>query len=255
MLDNEETKDVEMNEEKVEDVEPTPSTSSSSSSSSKVACSEEDDVVVEEVKAKKKPEVVELSSDEEEESESSEDDEVGDPSKPPGEGADRNIDADHLLPFHHGWRREVIMRQRTKNSATTCDIFYIPPADSGYRTRESKRKRSSKMDQEQYFQDFPHKVLSIQNFNYVKRPLGLSNAAYEIIRKPRGVGLEDSEEEQPKARRGKSYKEVEESKDLLSESEEEESDCDQEVEMINGLSLRLPISLQVLTFVMIIQYT
>ena len=40
------------------------------------------------------------------------------------------------------------------------------------------------MDQERYFDDFPHSQLSVQNFSYVPRPLGLNNSAYEIIRKP-----------------------------------------------------------------------
>ena len=40
------------------------------------------------------------------------------------------------------------------------------------------------MDQQRYFEDFPHSQLSVQNFSYVRRPLGLNNAAYEIIQKP-----------------------------------------------------------------------
>lgn len=36
---------------------------------------------------------------------------VGNPEKPPGEDATREIDADHLLPFFHGWRREVVIRK------------------------------------------------------------------------------------------------------------------------------------------------
>ena len=40
------------------------------------------------------------------------------------------------------------------------------------------------MDQERYFEDFPHSQLSVQNFSYVRRPLGLNNAAYEIVQKP-----------------------------------------------------------------------
>ena len=80
--------------------------------------------------------------DEEESSgQDSSDDETGDTSKPPGENADRTIDPDHLLPFHHGWKREVVMKILNKNSATQYDIFYLPPVDSPYRTRESKRKR------------------------------------------------------------------------------------------------------------------
>merc|ERR1712126_140518 len=120
-------------------------------------------------------ELVELSSDEDdvqedEEDDLSDDDEVGDPNKPPGEGASRDIDPDHLMPFHHGWRREVVMKHKAVgNAATTCDIYYMPPQDSEYRTREAKRKRKSKMDQDQYFEDFPHKVLSIQHFSYVRR--------------------------------------------------------------------------------------
>jgi hypothetical protein len=76
------------------------------------------------------------------------------------------------------------MKVSSKSSVTQCDIFYMPPPDSPYRTRESKRKRKSKMDQERYFDDFPHSQLSVQNFSYVPRPLGLNNSAYEIIRKP-----------------------------------------------------------------------
>ena len=51
-----------------------------------------------------------------------------------------------------------------------------------FRTREAKRKRRSKADQERYFEDFPDDDLSIKNFNYVRKPLGLGNAAYELIR-------------------------------------------------------------------------
>ena len=120
---------------------------------------------------------------------------VGDPSKIPGQDAIRPIDPDHLLPFHHGWRREVVMKVLTKNSATQCEIFYIPPTDSPYRTRESKRKRKSKMDQERYFDDFPHKQLSVQNFSYVPRPLGLNNVAYEIIRKPGKTENDDDDDQ------------------------------------------------------------
>ena len=200
----------------------------------------------EEKPKKDEPELVELSSDEEaqeedeeeeEEEEESEDDEVGDPSKPAGEGADKTIDPDHLLPFHHGWRREVVMRQKEKNSAHTCDIYYIPPEDSEYRTREAKRKRRSKMDQVQYFEDFPHKVLAIQHFSYVRRPLGLGNAAYEIVRKAKRLTAAAKPTKPAAAKR---YKDKEES-ESDNESLEEE---DEEVAMINGFNTKLPICLQ-----------
>ena len=58
--------------------------------------------------------------------EESEDDETGDPSKPPGEGSEKTVDPDHLMPFHHGWRREVVMRLNERD-VKVCDIYYIPP--------------------------------------------------------------------------------------------------------------------------------
>jgi len=64
----------------------------------------------------KSPEVVNLSDDDDVEEEGEDDnddeeDEVGNPDRPPGEDAVRDIEPDHLLPFHHGWRREVVMRK------------------------------------------------------------------------------------------------------------------------------------------------
>ena len=55
---------------------------------------------------------------------------------------------------------------------TECEVYYLPPLESKYRTREAKRKRRSKADQERYFDDFPDENLSIKNFNYVRKPLG-----------------------------------------------------------------------------------
>ena len=31
-------------------------------------------------------------------------------------------------------------------------------------------------------EDFPDDDLSIKNFNYVKKPMGMNNAAYEVVR-------------------------------------------------------------------------
>ena len=76
----------------------------------------------------------------------------------------------------------VNFRQARSSGVTNCDVYYIPPQDGRYRTREAKRKRRSKKDQERYFEDFPDDDLSIKNFNYVKKPLGLNNAAYEMVR-------------------------------------------------------------------------
>ena len=46
------------------------------------------------------------------------------------------------------------------------------------------------MDQECFFEDFPHPSLSVNNFTYVRRPLGLNNEAYELVRQEVRAGLE-----------------------------------------------------------------
>jgi hypothetical protein len=211
--------------------------------------------------SKQEPEVVELSSnedsesdqqqEEEEKEEPEKDDEVGDPDKQPGEGASRRIHPDHLQPFHYGWRREVVYRARTKHeSASECDIYYLPPQEGRYRTREAKRKRRSKTDQERYFEDFPDEILSLKHFNYFRRPLGVENAAYEIIRKSKvnsggnssfdiggrkAKGISGAAE----ARRS-TMKEVEESAGLLEDSD------DEELVLIMGFDPELPVCLQAL---------
>lgn len=196
-------------------------------------------------KTEPEPEVVELSSndddddknDDDESSESSEEedvDEVGDPKRAPGEGASKTIPADYLQPFLFGWRREVIFRRSKASSVTHCEVLYIPPQDGRYRTREAKRKRKSKADQERYFEDFPDDNLSIKNFNYVRKALGLENAAYEIIRQ--GKYQEEEDESSGK----KSMKEVEESAGLLEDSDGE----DEEITLIMGFDMDMPISLQ-----------
>ena len=193
---------------------------------------------------------------EEEEEEEDDEDEVGDPSRDPGEGCTKYIDPDHLVPFRLGWKREVVRRENNANSisiSTQYDIFYVPPLNTRYRTREAKRKRRSKKDQEKYFEDFPSKELSIMNFNYVRRPLGINNAAYEIVRKARKDDV-FSEELQPakittprnslmSAKPGgkKSYKEVDESAGLL---EDDESDDEGSIEFREGFDLELPLTLQ-----------
>ena len=75
----------------------------------------------------------------------------------------------------------MFFRQARRGTATNCDVYYIPPQDGRYRTREAKRKRRSKKDQERYFEDFPDDDLAIKNFNYVKKPRGMNNAAYEVV--------------------------------------------------------------------------
>ncbi len=59
--------------------------------------------------------------------------------------------------------------------------------------------RRSKVDQERYFEDFPHPSLSVNNFTYVRRPLGLNNEAYEVVRTEVRSGLETRSEKRTRA--------------------------------------------------------
>jgi len=185
---------------------------------------------------------------EEETSSEEEIDEVGDPDKEPGEGAEKEITEDFLQPFHYGWRRECVYRKSKNSSVTNCDVYYIPPQDGRYRTREAKRKRRSKADQERYFEDFPDDDLSIKNFNYVRKPLGLGNAAYELIRQAKlQTAFEECETEREKEReKKKSMKEVEESAGLLESPPDSD---DEEVKLINGFDTIVPLSLQALAHI------
>ena len=131
-------------------------------------------------------------------------------------------------------------RTAKKDAVAQCDIYYIPPQDGRYRTREAKRKRRSKADQERYFEDFPDETLSIKNFLYLRRPLGLENAAYEIVRKSKLRDKFEADEEKAEEKR-KSMKEVEESAGLLESNSDSDDD---ELIMINGFDPEMPISLQ-----------
>ena len=77
-----------------------------------------------------------------------------------------------LLPFKHGWKREVHFRA---DKSGTCDIYYTPPI-------EIKRKKLRSMaDQEKYFEEFPSKVLSPKNFSYSRVVLGLVKKGFEVV--------------------------------------------------------------------------
>jgi hypothetical protein len=60
--------------------------------------------------------------------------------------------------------------------------------------------RRSKVDQERYFEDFPHPSLSVNNFTYVRRPLGLNNEAYELVRQEARSGLETRSEKRTRSK-------------------------------------------------------
>merc|ERR1719193_90841 len=169
----------------------------------------------------------------------------GDRSRPPGADTTRKIDQDFLLPFSFGWTREVVIRP-VKTGPPQIDIFYWPPKDGdhGPRNREAKRKRRSKVDQERYFEEFTHPRLSVNNFSYVRRPLGLNNEAYEIVRCSKPSLETRSDKRTRSSGKVASYKEVAEHEGLLSSNSEEEED--DEIEEITEFDQGLPLSLQAL---------
>ena len=128
----------------------------------------------------------------------------------------------------------------TPTTSTLLDLPCSTPQDGRYRTREAKRKRRSKKDQERYFDDFPDDNLSTKHFNYIRKPLGLENAAYEIIRRTKTKGTSDSNDDDSSQTGRKSMKEVKESEGLL----ESAGSDDEEIMLINGFHPDIPITLQ-----------
>eukprot|EP00092_Neocalanus_flemingeri_P002863 GFUD01003061.1.p1 GENE.GFUD01003061.1~~GFUD01003061.1.p1 ORF type:complete len:982 (-),score=335.32 GFUD01003061.1:277-3222(-) len=172
----------------------------------------------------------------------------GDPTRDPGEDAVRRIDQDLLLPFHYGWSRECVFRA-VKAGPTQVDVYYWPPkdgADYGPRNREARRKRRSKVDQERYFEEFTHKLLSVNNFTYVRRALGLNNEAYEMVRyaKP---GLETRSDKNRRAtKKVANYKEIAEHEGLVSSSQSEGEESEPGgIEEVTEFDIGLPLTLQV----------
>ncbi len=224
------------------------------------------------------PEVVELTDDDEQESleedeneqeedeyeEEEKEDPKGDPEKEPGTDADKDrfLPEAHLVPFRLGWKREVVITKSKKLFTEVVDVHYVPPEGTKFRTREAKRKRVSKRDQERYFDDFPSRDMSIANFSYVRRPLGLNNAAYEVVRKrrrddPPSTHQAMQKKELPKSSKGGkvkgkggkkqvSYKEVEEFVGLMEDTDDSD-DGEESANFMRGLDVDLPLCLQIAT--------
>ena len=130
------------------------------------------------------------------------------------------------------------------------EIYYYPPKTKGKeegKRKESVRRRRSKMDQERYFEEFPHTQLSVCNFSYVRRPLGLNNEAYELCRETK-VGLETraTRASDKMKESKKSYREVAEHEGLLSSSASEgEAEEEEDITEITEFDIGLPLTLQV----------
>lgn len=173
---------------------------------------------------------------------------AGDPSREPGADAERRVDPDFLLPFRLGWSRECVFRE-VKNAPRQVEIYYYPPKEEpGSRKKEAVRRRRSKVDQERYFEEFPHPRLSVTNFSYVRRPLGINNEAYEMIRETK-MGLETraTRASDKMKETKKSYREVAEHEGLLSSSASDGEGDDDEIQEITEFDIGLPLTLQVLS--------
>jgi hypothetical protein len=115
-----------------------------------------------------------------------------DPSKLPGDGANDEIQPKFLAPFYYGWTREVVFRQARRTGRNICDVYYVPLQSSHHHARpSSRRKQRSRKEQEQYYENFPDKDLSADNFCYLRRPLGLNNKAYEVVRLAKSQEVKD----------------------------------------------------------------
>jgi len=174
----------------------------------------------------------------------------GDPSKEPGADAQFRIDPDLLMPFRLGWLRECVTRE-VKNGPDQVEIYYYPPKsdkDNSTKKKEAVRRRRSKIDQERYFEEFPHRSLCVTNFSYVKRPLGLNNEAYEVIRETK-INLETraTRASDKMKETKKSYREVAEHEGLLSSSGSEGEEVEDDIQEITEFDIGLPVTQQVLS--------
>jgi len=178
--------------------------------------------------------------------EEEEEEQLGDPTRAPGEDVVGIIDGDFLLPFYHGWVRECVYREMKSGPPVLDTVYYHPPKsqeDFGPKNREARRKRKNKHDQERYFEDFPHNLLSVINFSYVKRELGLNNEAYEKISEMSG-GPDGRGEVRRSARKVASYKEVAEHEGLLESEHSSADSSDETVEEVTDFDFGLPLTLQ-----------
>ena len=174
---------------------------------------------------------------------------LGNPSQKPGQDATRMIDLDFLSPFFHGWIRECVYREMKSGPPFVENVYYVPPndgVDHGAKNREARRKRRNKHDQEKYFEDFPSQKLSVNNFSYIKRELGLNNEAYEKITTLKGgPDTRTVEATRRSSRKVRSYREVPEHQGLLETDHSESESSDGGVEEVTEFDIGLPLTLQI----------
>lgn len=91
----------------------------------------------------------------------------------------KHIPLKFLKPFHYGWKREVVMRGLdTSPNTAQYDVYYWPPEPRAAKCR-------SKPDLVKHFAKYDSNGLTTDNFIYNRKPLGLNNPEFEIIRRCR----------------------------------------------------------------------
>ena len=109
---------------------------------------------------------------------------INDPSRLPGEDAKVAIAEDWIIPFDNEWKREVVYRY---DNPKACDIYYMPPDGAKLRSHNEAVK---------YFKNNPNSPLSPTQLCWLRKPIGLNNLFYEIIRRAKkrdeqGIKSED----------------------------------------------------------------
>ena len=103
---------------------------------------------------------------------------IKDPDRYPGQDTTEEIEAGWMTPFHKGWMREVVYRY---NKPNICEIYYRSPDGT---------KLRSKTEASNYFRDNPHLTMSPEQLCWRRKPLGLNNLYYEVIRQARPKGTQ-----------------------------------------------------------------
>ena len=103
---------------------------------------------------------------------------LNDPDRFPGQDATEEIAAGWLTPFYEGWTREVVYRRARPN---ICEIYYWSP---------DRVKLRSRGTAEDYFTANPpnNPHLSPMQLCWTRKPLGLNNLCYEMVRRAKTQG-------------------------------------------------------------------
>ncbi|XP_060857659.1 uncharacterized protein LOC132935201 [Metopolophium dirhodum] len=87
-------------------------------------------------------------------------------------------DAIYKLPFEHGWKRELVYRALSEftirnRASRSGDVYYYSPTNQKLR---SLREIQEQLDM------LSNKDLTIENFTFLKQPIGMNDRSKELIR-------------------------------------------------------------------------